>query len=391
MNKPKLLMVLNDAPFFISHRLPIALAARDAGFDVHIAVPHDAGPVAVMQRAGFHHHDIPLKRGARRIGGELALIASLWRIVGAVRPDILHAVTMKPVLYAGLVARLRRVPAVAHAITGLGYLFLIDGLAARVQRSLVKRLYRFALGHRNAVAIFQNPDDLGLFLNNRLVDPAITAMIRGCGVDMDRFARQPEPTGTPAVVFPARILGDKGVHEFIAAARSLRDRARFILVGRTDPDNPTDVGEDGIRAWEREGIVTWDGFSTDMPRALAQANVVCMPSYREGLPRVLIEAAAIGRAIVTTDVPGCREIVRDGDNGLLVPARDGTATADAIARLLDDPALRARMAARGRTIAENEFSVDIFVRQSLAAYRRILPSAFPAEPGSNPSGTPPAI
>lgn len=370
MSKPRLLMVLNDAPFFISHRLPVARAARDAGYEVHIAVPFDLGPVDVIRREGFHYHDIPLKRGARRVGGELALIAALWQIVGAVRPDVLHAVTMKPVLYAGLVARLRGVPAVVHAITGLGYLFLIEGLAARLQRALVKRLYLFALGHRNCVAIFQNPDDLKLFLDARLVDPGIVVMIRGCGVDMQRFAPQPEPEGEPVVMFPARILGDKGVHEFIAAARALKGRARFVLVGRTDPDNPTDVGEDGIRAWEREGIVTWHGFSKDMTRTLADATIVCMPSYREGLPRGLIEAAAVGRAIVTTNVPGCREIVRDGDNGLLVQARDGAATAAAVERLLDNAELRRRMAARGREIAETEFSVELFVEQSLAAYAR---------------------
>jgi glycosyltransferase involved in cell wall biosynthesis len=370
-------MVLNDAPFFVTHRLPVALAARDAGVEVHVAAPYEAAAVDVIRRAGLHHHDIPLKRGARRVGGELALIAALWRIVGAVKPDLLHAVTMKPVLYAGLVARVRRVPAVTHAITGLGYLFLIDGLAARIQRAIVKRLYRFALRHPNAVAIFQNPDDLDLFRTNQLVDPAITVMIRGCGVDMNTFAQQPEPEGKPVVVFPARVLGDKGVHEFVAAARQLHDRADFILVGRTDPDNPTDVGEDGIRAWEREGIVTWQGFSKDMPAALAQANIICMPSYREGLPRVLIEAAATGRAIVATDVPGCREIVRDGDNGLLVPARDGPATAAAVERLLDDPSLRARFAARGRARAEAEFSVELFIVQSLDAYRRVSPASFP--------------
>jgi len=376
MTKPRLLMVLNDAPFFITHRLPVALAARDAGFEVHVAVPHDDGPVALMRQEGLQHHDIPLKRGARHVGGELALILRLWRIIGLVKPDVLHAVTMKPVLYAGLVARLRRVPAVVHAITGLGYLFLIDGLAARLQRAFVKRLYRFALSHRNAVAIFQNPDDLQLFRDNRLVDPAITVMIRGCGVDMTRFARRPEPRGKPVVVFPARILGDKGVHEFVAAARRLHDRATFLLVGRTDPDNPTDVGDAGIRAWEREGILTWQGFANDMPAALAQANIVCMPSYREGLPRVLIEAAAIGRAIVTTDVPGCREIVRHEENGLLVPARDETATAAAVQRLIEDPALRHRLADEGRARAETEFSVELFVDQSLDAYRRVSPSSF---------------
>ena len=376
MTRPRLLMVLNDAPFFITHRLPVALAARDAGFDVHVAAPHDDGPVEVMRREGLCHHDIPLRRGARRVGGELALILALWRIVGIIRPDVLHAVTMKPVLYAGLVARLRRVPAVVHAITGLGHLFLIEGLAARLQRAIVKRLYRFALGHRNAVAIFQNPDDLALFQNNHLVDSAITVMIRGCGVDMTHFAQRLEPEGKPIVVFPARILGSKGVHEFVSAARQHHDVADFLLVGRTDPDNPTDVGEAGIRAWEQEGILTWKGFAEDMPEALAQSNIVCMPSYREGLPRVLIEAAAIGRAIVTTDVPGCREIVHHEENGLLVPAGDRDGTAAAVKRLIDDPILRGQLGARGRVVAETEFPVEMFIRQSLDVYRRVLPATF---------------
>jgi len=372
----RLLMVLNDAPFFISHRLPLALAARDAGCEVHVAVPFDAGPVAIMEAAGLVHHDIPLRRGARALGGEAALVAAIWRVVRRVRPDLMHAVTMKPVLYGGLVARAARVPAVVHAITGLGYLFLIEGTAARVQRAIIKSFYALALAHHNAHAIFQNPDDLKLFRDARLVDPAITSMIRGCGVDTAAFAPRDKPGGPPVVMFPARILGDKGVHEFVEAARILKQRgsgARFVLVGRTDPDNPTDVGEAGIKAWTGEGIVEWWGFAEDMAATLAQAHIVCMPSYREGLPRVLIEAAAHALPIVTADVPGCREIVRDGDNGILVPVRNGPATAEAIGRLLDDAELRRRMGARGRAIAVAEFSVEDFVAKSLAAYGAVLP------------------
>ncbi len=375
--RPRLLMVLNDAPFFLTHRLPIARAARDAGFDVHIAVPVEDEPVAVMKQEGFVVHDIPLRRGARKLGGELALIHRLWQIVRTVQPDLMHAVTMKPVLYGGLVARLAGVPAVVHAITGLGYLFVTEGLAARIQRGIVKRLYRFALGHRNACAIFQNPDDLGLFSREGLVDPRITLMIKGCGVDMQHYTPQPEPAGPVTVMFPARILGDKGVHEFVEATRILKARgtdARFVLVGRTDPDNPTDVGEDGIRAWEREGLVQWQGFSRDMAATLSQAHVVCMPSYREGLPRVLIEAIACGRPVVTADVPGCREVVRDGENGFLVPVRNGPATAEAIDQLIANPALRRHMGERARAIAEDEFSVTHFVALSLEAYRRVLPA-----------------
>lgn len=380
--RPRLLLVLNDAPFFITHRLPLALAARDAGFEVHVAVPFEAEPVSIMEAENLRHHDIPLRRGARAIAGELSLIRAIWQVGRRVKPDLMHAVTMKPVVYGGLVARLARVPAVVHAVTGLGYLFLTEGTAARAQRRFVKGLYKFALGHRNAHVIFQNPDDLRLFLDSRLVDPEIVSMIKGCGVDTTAFVVHPEPVDDPVVMFPARILGDKGVHEFVEAARALKPNypsVRFVLVGRTDPDNPTDVGEAGIRAWEGEGIVEWWGFSTDMAGTLAKAQVVCMPSYREGLPRVLIEAAACGRPIVTADVPGCREIVRDGENGLLVPVRDGPATAQAIERLLTDPALRKRMGARGREIVEAEFSVGDFVVKSLAAYAAVLPRARWAE------------
>ncbi|MBM3503960.1 MAG: glycosyltransferase family 4 protein [Alphaproteobacteria bacterium] len=382
----RLLMVLNDAPFFVSHRLPIARAAKAAGIEVHIAVRHDEEAVAVMRREGFTHHDLPLERGSRRLGGELALIATLWRLMRDLKPDVVHAVTMKPVIYGGFVARLLGVPAVVHAITGLGYLFLIEGLGARLQRFLVKTLYRFALGHGNSRAIFQNPDDLGLFRASHLVDDRRVRMIKGCGIDMTRYQPLPEPPGPVVVTFPARILGDKGVHEFVGAARQLRAEgvaARFVLVGRTDPDNPTDVGETGIRAWEREGIVQWQGYSRDMVETFRQCHIVCMPSYREGLPRVLIEAAACGRAIVTADVPGCREVVREGENGFLVPVRDTEATAVALRRLILDETLRQRMAARGRAMVEHEFSEPEFVARSFAVYREVCP-AFPAATGTHP-------
>jgi glycosyltransferase involved in cell wall biosynthesis len=386
MSGPRLLMVLNDAPFFLTHRLPIARAARALGVEVHVAVRHDDEAVPVIRAEGFHHHDIPLARGSRRLAGEVALIAALWRLMRTIRPDIVHAVTMKPVVYGGLVARLLGMPAVVHAVTGLGYLFLIEGLGARLQRALVMALYRFALGHRNCRAIFQNADDLALFRDAGLVDPARVIVIKGCGVDTERLVPLPEPPGPPVVLFPARILGDKGANEFVAAARAIkRDRpdVRFVMVGRTDPDNPTDIGEPRIREWEREGIVEWHGFSRDMTATFASCHLVCMPSYREGLPRVLIEAAACGRAIVTADVPGCREVVREGENGLLVPARDGAATAAAVRRLIDDGDLRRAMAARGRARAEAEFSERDFIARSLAAYRAVWPSFPPTALGGS--------
>jgi len=377
----RLLFVLADAPFFISHRLPIARAAKAAGYEVHVAVPFAEDPVRRIKACGLIHHDIPLSRGARSVWGELRLIAALARLVRRLRPAMMHAVSLKPVIYGGLVARLLRVPAAVLAVTGLGYVFLREGTGAALTRGLVKRLYRFALGHSNGCAVFQNPDDRDLFVAGGLVADQPIVMIRGCGVDTTLFAPAPEPVGAPTVVFPARILGDKGVHEFVAAARRLRGdgvAARFVMVGRTDPDNPTDVGEPAIRRWEADGAVEWWGFRDDMAAVLNQAHIVCMPSYREGLPRVLIEAAACARAIVTADVPGCREIVRDMENGLLVPARDGAATAAAIRRLIDDPDLRRRLGARGREIILAEFSVERFVAETMAVYRGL---SSPAEPG----------
>jgi glycosyltransferase involved in cell wall biosynthesis len=375
---PRLLYLMNEALFFTTHRMAVALAARDAGFEVHVAAPYMADSVETIRANGFRYHDVPLDRGSLRPLAELRLLAAFHRLLSEVRPDLLHAVAMKPVLYGGLLARLTRVPAVVHAVTGLGYLFLRSGPAMALTRSLVKRLYRVALGHPNGRAIFQNPDDLRLFLDGGLVEPGRAVTIKGCGVDLDQFRPRPEPEGPLTVMFPARLIGDKGVREFVAAAEILGREgapARFVLVGRNDPQNPTNVAEAEIRDWERRGIVEWWGFRDDMAATLSQAHVVSMPSYREGLPRVLIEAAASGRALVSADVPGCREIVREGENGFLVAAGDGPATARAIRRLIDDGDLRRRLGARGRAIAEAEFSVDHLVAAHMALYRVLLPGA----------------
>jgi len=381
----RLLYLMNEALFFTTHRMPVARAAKTSGFEVHVAAPFDAERVEDIKANGFAYHPIPLKRGGRGLVGELGLFAAFWRLIGALEPDLVHHVAMKPVLYGGAVSRLRRVPAVVHAITGLGHLFIREDRRARVQQQIIKRLYRFGLGHPNGRTIFQNPDDRDLFLGAGLVDPEGTVMIRGCGIDTEVFTAQPEPEGACVVMFPARLLGDKGVREFVAAARLLKadgSAARFVLVGRTDPDNPTDAGEATVRQWEAEGVVEWWGYSRNMAETLGKAHVICMPSYREGLPRVLIEAAATARAIVTADVPGCREIVRHEDNGLLVPVRDAAATTAAIRRLIEDADLRRRLAARGREIAVSDFTVERFVAETLAVYQAVMPDSSPGRIGA---------
>ena len=377
MTGPRLLFLMNEALFFTTHRLPVALAAQKDGYEVHVAAPFEAASVAVIRDCGFQYYDLPLKRGGRGLLGETRLLVSCLRLIRGIKPDLVHHVAMKPVIFGGLASRLLGVPGVVHAVTGLGFLFIRDDWPARLIRALIMPLYRFALGHPNARVIFQNPDDLRLFLDHSLVRQDITLMIKGCGVDMTTFTPISPPDGPVVVMFPARILGDKGVHEFIHAARQLKaagTTARFILVGRRDPANPTDVAEATIRGWEAEGLVEWWGFRTDMPAVLAQAHVICMPSYREGLPRGLIEAAACGLPIVTADVPGCREVVRHGESGFLVPVRDGPATAAAIKKLLDDTDLRAAMGLAARQLALAEFTVEAFVADTLAAYDAVRPA-----------------
>ena len=371
MSSPRLLFLINEALFFTTHRLPVALAAQADGYEVHVAAPYEEKSVSIIRNYGLHYYDIPLQRGGRNLIRELHLVARCLYLVLSIKPDLVHHVAMKPVIFGGLVSRFMRVPAVVHAITGMGFLFIRQDWLARVLRALIMPLYRYALGHPNVRVIFQNPDDLGLFLKQNLVRKNTTVMIKGCGVDMAKFVPATPPVGPIVVMFPARILGDKGVHEFIQAARDFKaagSGVNFVLVGRRDPENPTDVAEATIRGWEQEGLVEWWGFQNNMPTILTQAHIICMPSYREGLPRGLIEAAACGLPIVTADVPGCREVVKDGINGYLVPVRDSKATTVAIEKLAADPDLRRSMGYEARQLALSEFTVEDFVANTLATY-----------------------
>jgi len=295
----------------------------------------------------------------------------LLRLYGREKPDLVHHFTVKCVLYGSLACHLIGIRSIVNSVTGLGYVFMDGGGARRWLRSLIKLSYWLVLRH--TWVIFQNPDDRAVFLQSRLVDPKRVALIRGSGVDIQLFAPQPEPAGVPLVVLPARMLWDKGVGEFVAAARALQAqglRARFALVGDSDNENPASVHSSQLRAWEKEGVIEWWGWMENMDGVYAQAAVVCLPSYYgEGVPKTLIEAAACGRPIVTSDMPGCREVVRHGENGWLVPARDVGALADALCDLLKNPSMRSEMGIRSRAIAEKEFSMELVISQTLALYQ----------------------
>ena len=374
--RPRVLFVDNDVNSFFSYRIEMARAARDAGFDVHVAAP-EGKSAEILRSEGLSFHPIPMTRSGLAPWKEFTTIAVLFRLYRRLGPNLVHHLRLKPVLYGGLAAYGARVPAVVGLLTGLGYVFIAESRKALFMRKLVVLSCKVAFKHGNQRIIFQNPDDQGVFIQNQILPASQTALIKGSGVDIHTYLPTPEPEGVPVVVLASRMLRDKGVIEFVEAARSLKAvgvSARFVLVGETDPGNPTAISADQLRGWADEGIVEWWGHQTDMRKVLSQANVVCLPSLREGVPKVLIEAAACGRSIVTTDAPGCREIVRNGENGLLVPVRDSKALADALRLLIESAPLRAQMAARGREIAVSEFSVERVVNETLGVYRELLAS-----------------
>lgn len=366
----KLLFVVNNPDFFLSHRLPLGLAARQEGFEVHVATPRKES-VARIEALGFRFHEIALNRNRHWGFGEIATFKSLLALYRRIHPDIVHHVTIKPVLYGSLAALLSGVPRVVNAISGLGYVFIASGFKARLLRCGAVLFYRLVFWNRRCMAIFQNPDDRDVFLARSIVKESQFKIIRGSGVDLDLYAMSPEPPGTPVVLFPGRMLRDKGVYELLEAARLLKTRgiaARFLLAGDVDAGNPASLTAARLEAWNREGLIEWLGHRTDMVRLFQESHVVCLPSYREGLPKSLIEAAGCGKPIVTTDVPGCREVVDPGRSGYLVPVRDAEALARALETLLRDPELRREMGKRGREKAEREFSLPSVVRETLALY-----------------------
>lgn len=280
-------------------------------------------------------------------------------------------------LYGSLSARLAGVPAVVNAVSGLGYAFVAEGWLAERRRELMMGLYRMAFRHPRVSGIFQNREDVALFEAAGVVRPNQVVIIPGSGVDLDLFHPTPEPPGPPVVILPARMLWDKGVGDFVAAARLLKQRGvvlRAILVGDPDPENPRSVAIDQLRAWAAEGVVEWLGHRSDMAKVLEGCHVACLPSsYREGVPKSLLEAAAAGRPIVTTDVPGCRDVVTSGQNGFLVPPRNPSALADALERLVGDADLRVAFGVQGRLRAEREFGEAEVVAATMNLYQAILP------------------
>lgn len=374
MGRRKILFLIAEDWYFWSHRLELARRARDDGYEVVLATHVDRHGERI-RREGFKLVPLALRRASYNPLREIWTILQLVRIYKKERPDLAHHVALKPILYGSLAAMTVRGCRVVNAIAGLGHLSTSEKRRTARLRSAIWAMFRRLFRNGNTVVLVQNDDDRRTVEQSMRVRESRVRKIAGTGVDLEWYRPLPARGGIPIVMLPSRILWNKGIGEFVEAASELRARglkARFVLVGRTDRGSPAAVPVAQLTRWAEEGYIEWWGHQEDMRDTLQQAAIVCLPSYREGFPRVLMEAAACGRPLIATDVPGCNAVVRDGLNGILVPARSPEALAEAIETLLTRPVVREAMGASARELAEQEFGVERLARETLELYREML-------------------
>lgn len=362
--------------YFCSHRLPLAIAARKAGYNIYVITRVDAHG-DVIKSAGLNLIPIEFSRRSKNPFAEALVLVRLAKIYRTLKPAIVHHVALKPVIYGTIAAKIASVPQTINALAGLGYMFSSRAFMARVLRPLIRTIFRLLLNHGNSTLILQNTDDVELICGGGLVARERVKLIMGSGVDPEEFSMKAEAAGMPIVLLASRLLWDKGVGDFVKAAEHLRKQgagARFVIVGAADTENPGAISDTQLADWKRQGYVELWGQRSDMPDILASCHIVCLPtSYGEGVPKILIEAASCGRPIVATDVPGCREIVEHGRNGLLVPVHSVDALVRAIGILLDSPKMRHDMGIDGRQIVKDKFSLAMVLQETLRLYGPATP------------------
>lgn len=374
MNNKRILFVVNDDWFLLSHRLPIALKAKELGYEVHVATGSYDGD-SKLEAYGFVHHVYPIARAKVNPLKDLAMITALYKLYKKITPDIVHHITIKPVIFGGIAAKLAKVKAVVSAISGLGVVFIEQGFKANVKRKLVGWLYHFALAQKNSLTIVQNDDDKKTIQKIANLPNEHMLLIKGSGVDLDKFPFTPTPNNSSCqVVLVARMLRDKGVNEFYQSAKIVKESfpdVTFILAGGTH-ENPASLTEEILSQWNAEGIVKWIGHQESSVSVLQSADIVVLPSYREGLPKVLLEAQAIGRPVITTDVPGCRDAIINNKTGILVKVKDIDSLVVAITSLITDKKKRESMGYNGRLLVEEQFSISLVVSQHMSAYSHLI-------------------
>jgi glycosyltransferase involved in cell wall biosynthesis len=372
--EPKVLFVITEDWFFHSHFLDRAISLLASGGTVGIATRFSVHEEE-LKSLGFTLFPVNFSRRGLNPMSEFITSLRIRKIVREFKPDITHNVALKPVVTGTFGELLGRQRVVVNALVGMGYIFTSTDARASLVRPLLSRILKSLLRSKSVHVVIENPDDLSSLVSDGFVEPSKISLIRGAGVDLKAFPFLPEIDGPVVVTLVSRILRDKGVLEFINAATQLRaslPEVVFQIVGEPDLGNPSAVPQSEIDSWESLPNVRYQGRRSDIADILKGSHIVCLPSYREGLPKSLLEALSCGRPIITTDVPGCREVCADGVNGLLVPARDSIALSNAIEKLAINPELRQAMGRAGRLRAESEFSNEIVCAQTLELYRRLL-------------------
>lgn len=368
MNSGNVLLLMNDEGYYSTHQQSLVRALNERGLRTVLVMKCDDG--STLSSDTVRVVQLPPGRGVTPLR-DLRVLSQLISLYRSCKPEVVHHFALKNVLLGSMAAMFSGRTTVVNAVTGLGFVFIENSIGARVLKFLVCSLMRLLCTFDRYSFVFQNRSDLETLLGPAAGERKNIHQIPGSGVDLQKFRPAPEPPGPLTVILPARILWHKGVGEFVSAARMLKARhplARFVLVGANDPGNPSSVPDDQLKAWRDEGVVQCWGHRTDMPEVMALSHVVVLPSYREGMPKVLAEAGACRRPVIASNVPGCREIVRHGRNGLLVEPRSAESLAKAIDTLLGDPPLRATMGRAGREIVESEFSDARIVALNLRAY-----------------------
>ena len=374
LKQSRILFVFTEDWAFLSLFLDRAVAAKDAGYEVGVVV-HCNKYEQTIKDYGLQVFPHNISRSGTNPLREISSILQMVKTFRSFKPTIIHLAALKPILIGSLASLFFPKSKIVNAPVGMGYIFSSSDRKARLLRPILRLVLRFVLGRKRTLTIIENSDDLQTLVDGKFVKKSQIILIRGTGVKLQDFITTPEPAGPKVVLLIARMLRDKGVLEFVESARIVKRShpdVNFWLVGNTDSGNPTSLTGDQIRTWESEGLVSWFGYREDVPQLLQQCHIVCLPSYREGFGKVLIEAGAAQRAVVTTNVPGCRESIENGRNGLLVEPRDPAALATALISLLDNDEMRTAMATEGRHRVETQFSSEIINAQTLAVYEQVL-------------------
>ena len=370
MNK-KLFIVVNQDWFFLSHRLPIGIAAKKAGYDVSV-ISEDNGVSGKIAEAGLKPINLPINKAGTNLKDEMKTFFFLCNLFMKEKPDIVHLVGLKTMLWGSLACRLAGIISMVSAVCGLGLLFDEKHSESRMSKMVLKVLKRTHKG-KNVRIIFQNNDDKKLFLDKKIITEDRCLFTNGSGIDLTKYDYTPEPTGDPIkVIFTARMVEDKGTLVLIEAAKKMeaeyRGKIQFLLCGGLDT-NPNGITKERLESLCDGEYIKWLGHRSDVLELLKASHIMAFPSwYREGLPKSVIEAEAIGRPVVTTDSVGCRDTVIDGYNGFMIQPKDAEALANAIKRLADDPMLRKEMGKNARKYAVQKFSIDDVVKVHMNAY-----------------------